>query len=306
MDFLHQADDGLKLFLAACHKAKWMTIRPTMDARKFECCRDIPPGLAARFPQWVSLISKSTATADVLTLGACAALVAHGPKVFHASLEQCESMENVDLKIAFQDYQQSYECMLITFPPEYIRRMVEEFGQCPQSMLVWWMPEMIVVVGQDSTRDGDVIRSICQCGESLEDGLQYEGRMQGAELTEVECRLGLRLERLAMNLCLFLMSVPTEIRYPRISGPRAARREQEILWPAEIKCTVRVRGKGSSGDSQSNDEPSGAMHLRPHWRRGHWRMLIAGAHWKESKRLFIKPVLINAEELSETKEYYGG
>jgi hypothetical protein len=50
-------------------------------------------------------------------------------------------------------------------------------------------------------------------------------------------------------------------------------------------------------DYRTKSEPSDAIRgsVRSHWRRGHWRILESGEgrRWKESKRLWIEPILVN-------------
>jgi len=57
---------------------------------------------------------------------------------------------------------------------------------------------------------------------------------------------------------------------------------------------ARWLGKGY----QSKSEGSGGTHSSPHthWRRGHWRVLEPSDDnkWKQSKRIWIEPVLVNA------------
>ena len=57
---------------------------------------------------------------------------------------------------------------------------------------------------------------------------------------------------------------------------------------------ARWLGKGY----QSKSEGSGGTHSSPHthWRRGHWRVLEPSGDnkWKQSKRIWIEPVLVNA------------
>jgi hypothetical protein len=57
--------------------------------------------------------------------------------------------------------------------------------------------------------------------------------------------------------------------------------DQEIVRHEEVR-----EGSGSRGDG---DGPP----VRPHWRRGHWKMQPYGPGRSERKRILIKPILVN-------------
>ena len=69
-----------------------------------------------------------------------------------------------------------------------------------------------------------------------------------------------------------------------------------ITQPSSSTRYPRWLGKNYQPKSISNSNCS--THLSPciHWRRGHWRVLESGEgkRWKEAKRLWIEPVLVNS------------
>ncbi len=102
-----------------------------------------------------------------------------------------------------------------------------------------------------------------------------------------------RVRNLVVNILLYLEYYPntsTEISETEISTK--AQGFTNITNP-NIRH-ARWLGKGYQTKSENTKT---GTHLSPHthWRRGHWRVLESGEdkRWKQSKRIWIEPTLVN-------------
>jgi hypothetical protein len=93
-------------------------------------------------------------------------------------------------------------------------------------------------------------------------------------------------------------NVIKETQEIKVHGPKSKKRPRTHKYITTIKIgkiTETLRSSESSGGS-----------VRPHRRRGHIRMQHFGVGNKETKKIFIQPVFVNADEgwiENQRKEY---
>ncbi len=104
-----------------------------------------------------------------------------------------------------------------------------------------------------------------------------------------------RIRNLVINILLtleFRAEVITDVN----PNETKIRRGFGITQPSSIAKFPRWMGKNYQPKSISNSNCS--THSSPciHWRRGHWRVLESGEgkRWRDTKRLWIEPVLVNS------------
>lgn len=94
-------------------------------------------------------------------------------------------------------------------------------------------------------------------------------------------------------------------------GPKKAKRlgRQLVIAYDRILIGSRIATHQDTGSASDQDEPgqASAHHLRPHWRRGHFRRIRYGEGLTESRLGWIQPVLVNASDALgcvNTKPYH--
>lgn len=260
-------------------------------------------------------------------------LVANGPKVFRPTLEQCESMEQVEINMAVTDYRQPFPAMVVEFPKEYREKVATKHGlqqYRPRIVMLRWYEEHAAMFGGipfDGRReDITYVFQDRQEFPTIEHALQMhvEQPKEDSIVSEVYTRV-------AMNLMLMLSHyghtkpVPsnadhlarTERRLKaNPTGPHAKINQFEAashVYVIGLKQQIKVRQDRPPGEPAT---PHGGTHAspHPHWRKGHWRAQRGfGAARRAGEKVplsFIKPVLVRGREfggdLSSTSAVYNG
>jgi hypothetical protein len=233
--------------------------------------------------------------------------LADGPKLLCPTSEQCEALEQVDVNLSFDDYEQPFPTFLLELPEEYRRRLTERFGQeCPT----------IVVTHHD--RRSKYIISSCQRLGSEIDAINIMSPRPGRTTIEEALRFSVEegedldqgevVHRIAVNFGLLMThcgvkdigpidpaSHAKHLRNARRSNRAKAERARALL-DSEINLVefeqdvvLYDRHPGPRPDT----EVDGGQR-RPHWRRGHFRRQPCGHARAERKLIFVKPVMVNA------------
>jgi hypothetical protein len=104
-----------------------------------------------------------------------------------------------------------------------------------------------------------------------------------------------RLARIAMNAILLLNVRPemAEVgaRVERSGKTKKGAHVPEVWTPNWLGRTYRTPGRTADSTTEKGTHAS----PRLHWRRGHWRDQRVGAGRKESKTIWIEPVVVNAK-----------
>lgn len=245
-------------------------------------------------------------------MDAHAAVLATGPKVFQPTVEQFDSMTQVDINIPIADYQQPYPALVIKVPDASRRRIVDGFdlGADGDSL------GRLVVVRKLETVDGRTAITIMN-GEwtyffqdreqfkTVEDAIHVYCLVEGAD-PSLQMRghaASMVCARACLNLCLMLAHYGC--RADRPLDPvkyvkHRSRKDLEHLAAADfraidMKQTIVVRDPRSV----LHDEESVATgrEMPPHWRRGHWRNQRWGPGNRDTKLVFIRPCLIRPDRV---------
>ena len=126
-------------------------------------------------------------------------------------------------------------------------------------------------------------------------------------ITKSESNCLYTIDNLILNI-LLLLSTPSELSDELVEpssmfkkgvgfSSTKNKKDEAILYPRWLDLKKEVK---SANTKEKKTESS--IHSSPitHWRRGHWRTLQPGEgkKWKEIKRIWIKPQLINHHENS--------
>ena len=65
-------------------------------------------------------------------------MLANGPKVFTFDALTCEALENFDLNVSSEDYQQPFPSVVIELPKDYIQQRVVPHPTSPSSTMIRW------------------------------------------------------------------------------------------------------------------------------------------------------------------------
>lgn len=225
--------------------------------------------------------------------------LADGPKVFEPTLEQCEAMEQIEVKIALQDYAQPYTAMMIWLPEKYY----------PFESVICFKPPAgcFACISTSADHTHDITTIINTGNRTIEECLNRFDE----DCTPDEQQMCKRVFRIAVNSCLCLMNFGCK-REPQFKkaferdrqlasekttrGERARERLGTAIQIVSFKQTVKLHDHPPLPKGQPG-EPTGCE-MTPHWRRGHWRMQRVGKGRAEVKRVLVKPTLVRADRFA--------
>lgn len=259
------------------------------------------------------LVEKSDSGLFLTWMDTVAKLSASGVRMFRPSMEQCESMEHVELNLPISSYRQPFPCMVIEFPEEYRRSLRDRTGREPPRHIVTQHRQDIGMFFSGCSLGFYEARK--QCGyhdellflfldrpqfATIEDALAHDGTVSENVSAEIDAKrkvLNEACTRVAMNLCMLLADVPLREApsdrklLDRLKKDNEANRVERATHVNVVRPMqdIIVRKHETTGTS----DPTG-LHVAPHWRRGHWRNQHFGVSNSQIKRVFIRPVLVNA------------
>jgi len=106
-----------------------------------------------------------------------------------------------------------------------------------------------------------------------------------------------RIRNLVVNLLLALEYSPALLSDVVVGETTSKQGFGKSSASASVRNTQYPRWLGKNYQPPTSITESNGSHASPqsHWRRGHWRVLESGEgrRWKESKRLWIEPILVN-------------
>lgn len=123
------------------------------------------------------------------------------------------------------------------------------------------------------------------------------------EMNELESKVVSNLGSFAINILLLLETSSNSIFSDVLESETTTNNKSKKGFGNKDKelSPKYPRWIGKNYKAKTERLPTSNSHgihlsLRTHWRRGHWRCIEPGEgkQWKESKRLWIEPVLINA------------
>lgn len=247
----------------------------------------------------------------------------NGIKTLRPTLEQCESLEYVDIPLKLLDYQQPYPAVIVDLPKEYRDKIKTVYGDCPKVTIAFLYSlinkDPCLLVGSPyltNKEKSEVFYLMHENGQTIEERLKVfilDGptgpQLNMEQIAEMETEdsinqfsIGERLARITINLCLaathFGHTEPTvanssyqnklleRCKKNPTEGNKIASEMEPLFFTIQQDITIR--------NHHSPGQDLGGTHASPksHWRRGHWRMQPFGKGLTEKKRIFIRPIFI--------------
>lgn len=263
-------------------------------------------------PRIVNMLdSCSTNQVGLLSYYTLSKALANGPKVLRPSVEQCRSLEHVDLNISFADYRQPYPAVFVELPAEYRSELTKRFSlESPKHVLSYHDPRTGYLIVSAFTRNhcNDVINVIPPRPEflTIEEGLHQPSDVGvDIDLAEVVQRLALNFSLMLTYLGVRELGAVSDGRLKRLVKAARNKKRNKAARAAALIDTMpkligfrqeidfcKKRQESNSQDSE-NPKPDELLPRKPHWRRGHFRHQRVGFGRIESRLIFIKPVLVN-------------
>ena len=244
-------------------------------------------------------------------LYAVSRLLAEGVKVYCPTREQFDALANVSVDLELQHYQQPFPVVVVQMPSG-----VNELG--PKAIAVLHdskLPMFTTVcdnlvhgrlMGEKRMIHSTFLTSPTRTMESV----IFDDRLDRLHVHPENSLMAYRrAERVAVNCCLLLTQYRTRLdpadpkhaqKLHKLSkSSDEQRRERAKLLQVGEPKVITFEQQVRVHDVQENEgahrgEPTG-LHVKPHWRRGHWRRQRCGAGMQEHKLVFIRPILVRRD-----------
>jgi hypothetical protein len=275
---------------------------------------------------------KSGTSADIFFILALAKSIATGPKVFKPTFEQCLALENTEINVPFDFYQQPYPVVILDIPKEYKDRIktMYEISVAPSHVLSI-KHENVVAVSAWFNQDNSIVNIISrrQKYTTIEDAIvsnrerqekRYEielleaPELKETEQEKAEYSVAELVQRLAMNFSLMMTLLGVKIGPPANTTQDKVEKQKKILRNKKSSAQDKYRAKRLLADVAyliefnqniefyeveerlEKGDPTGKSHAspKPHWRKGHFRLQHYGVDNIAVKLIFIKPVMVKA------------
>jgi hypothetical protein len=235
--------------------------------------------------------------ADVIGLWTTSIWLADGPKVFRPTIMQCQAMENIEVRLNFEDYEQPYPAMMIDLP--------EGGDYEPFTDVTCCKTENLIVFNLRSRGNiNDITTTISRYAGR---GVIEESFQRYDESCAELQKSAARVLRVAANSCLALVGhetatgylFPQEVERDRKLAGELTERGERARGRLPLHVTLvafhrdvvlhKTEGGHSGGDSTGRE-------VGCHWRRGHYAMQPYGEGRSLRKRILRKPVLIRGDK----------
>jgi hypothetical protein len=269
-------------------------------------------------------------TTGVMETWLMAGLFTQGVKTFCPTLREYQALSKVDLNIRWADYRQPFETFCVALPDGFSHPSPGAFGN-PVVGIARHCPEDKVTVVTAITEGGLGLSSLFAWGDGEEQTIEQHIRAADGRpgvdsdnlRGELEESVAQEVKRVVMNACLLLTQYGAKrVGYanPEFAAKLEAKAKKRSI-PEHIRESNRITLKlmpdvyafdQSVRLYDREDSPhagGGEGHeCKPHWRRGHWAMQAHGVNSSLRKRIFRRPVLVNAHrfqgEMADTKVTY--
>ncbi len=286
----------------------------------------IPKDDYNRMKYAVDFCKASNIMTEVIWTWSLSKMYASGPKLFRPTLEQCEAMSQVELQIPFSEYAQPYPTIIYEYPKEFCEVMAANLG-CIRfpSVALCHQSETGFIHVSSLFSQGDAITALLppREGETIEEVLVLRPTGQ-TDHNEAEFTLGETLHRIALNFSLMMTHyrvvdkplnkdawrkhremAKDKDNEKRDKGKRLASQDIRLIAFEQHIAMYDERVERASGPHEVT-----GRHVRPHWRKGHWRMQPHGPGNSLRKRLLIKSLMVKKElfvgDMVDTKVVYEG
>lgn len=271
----------------------------------------------------LQLLRRFTNQSDMLGLAfmeACGIALAEGPKLFVPSVEQWESMEQVEIHLPISEFRSPYPTLIIRIPNECRKRLATEHGvdiqRAPLFILVRYRKHpaesSAVIFLQANFKDYENA-NIFQDQTSHKD---VEAALSTRTLNEMDAKYPERdnefkfcdvLNRAALNLCLMLTHFGHKVTGPldphsyKINRKRAGREHLKYGDFLAVQMIQNICVRATPEPTEPGEEREGGWEVKPHWRRGHWRRKPG---WEEFVKInqppplvFVRPTLVRKDRI---------
>lgn len=231
---------------------------------------------------------------NLITTHVVRKLFEDGPKLMNLTSRQFEALEEMDLNIELKEYSQPYHTLAIPVPVDYGKNRIIDVSN------IAFNPPRYIIITQEL---GIVLVTIaysfdCVVGLTINNipGLTMEESLTETAIDET--RLGitnmetvLRMTKAALNGILIFDASHKR----RVESGKRLRNGTQIppTTYMEIDQTIALYDSEPIPTSSGRVNEEGGWTVKPHWRRGHWRMQRHGTCLEQVKRIRIKPVLIH-------------
>lgn len=239
--------------------------------------------------------------------------LANGPKLFKATMEQCEAFENTELHIPFDLYRQPYPVIIIEIPKEYKRKLAQTYNlQFGPSHVFSFHDDKINLINVSAFFHRDnVITHYTPAREKykfIEDSFIQNNK----DIHDPEFEASIVVQRLAMNFCMMMTTLGVNVKGPvdpneyykrkkklNKKDPEEVKKAKNLLNSTvyEIQFSQNVKFYEEEEEHIRSENLSEEERKSPkvHWRRGHWRMQACGPKLSERKAIFVKPILVRGK-----------
>lgn len=249
-----------------------------------------------------------------------------GPKIFRPTVEQFDSMCNVELQIPISTYVQPYPSMVVEVPNEIKKSLCQELGITISDMAKY------VLITRIETNNG-----ICVfAGQPYAGGVDENFQVDNAdmfhlfhdrpEISSIEEAITTRINpygnpnhylysetilRASLNLMLMLMHFghkdggplhPNEYQKHRRKCKTKNKEKQNVMALGDFRSVdmiqdIIIRQEKHYPSSEEEESSGSGKEISPHWRRGHWRFQRYGEKLSSRKMILIKPVLVRSDRV---------
>jgi hypothetical protein len=263
-----------------------------------------------------------------------------GPKVYCPKQTECESLENLDINILFDDFIMPFPFFAIQLPNNYVKNKVAECVQAgtftldgklyPEKhqldfILIHYHPEFkYFLIGAYLSSHQCLVRFFGRDHptQTIEECLRdsYPIHKHSMSVSDEEQQIAECAYRIAINACLVLTNSgfkegtaysnekkkqfnlinnlsKSKLPLDKIKVSNARKALNSIPTEYVLDQNIKIYDSERTVRSGESGSPSG-VHVRPHWRRGHWRRQAFGTGLTQRKLIAIKPVLVNQSDLT--------
>lgn len=253
-------------------------------------------------------------------------IFAEGPKLFSLSTEKCEALENVPLNLSCDNYEQPFPVMIAEFSSDYSTNRLAQYDvpdmtwisenkkrthHRPVFAVMYHSKEnnaLVLSIAMDSRSDMTLILKTSDELTLEEVFDQFACKTLGSfVLNEEEMILSRKIYRTMCNLSMLCC----DYGYNEIKDPVREKllkknntKHQELneinllTRPMQYELNQNVT-LFQKKDIKLQECGETGRTLKPHWRRGHWRIQAYGEGKLLRKRIFIHAVFVNPM-------YFGG
>ncbi len=244
-----------------------------------------------------------------------------GPKVFRISdLASCLALEQVQPNLTLDEYVQPYPTMVVELPEAYTKARRIENGSSPLGVFLHWQKDEYLlynvpfssgmsVVGSITTVNGKVLEDCLVSNKITEYTPDEHYEASEKEVVHLAARVAINSMLLLMQQGCKRLGADNKAYEEKLRShlAKAQKRKQGVKDAQERLRQLPIyygfaqeiqlfREEREDFPAQS-DTHSGVI-VRPHWRRGHFRMQPFGQGRSERKRIFVSPFLINRHLLA--------